>query len=62
MCIRDSYIPMPKIDDIVSTTKFTSKEHKYSGNIDSESLRIVDESLSYAVIFNKHISYTHGSI
>jgi hypothetical protein len=58
----NNYIPMPKIDDIVSTTKFTSKEHKYSGNIDSESLRIVDESLSYAVIFNKHISYTHGSI
>lgn len=58
----NNHIPMPKINDIVSTTKFTSKEHKYSGNIDSESLGIVSDSLSYAVIFNKHISYTYGSI
>jgi hypothetical protein len=58
----NNYIPMPKINNIVSTTKFTSKEHKYSGNIDSESLGVVNDSLSYAVIFNKHISYTYGSI
>jgi hypothetical protein len=58
----NKHIPMPKINDIVSTTKFAKKKHEYIGKIDLESLGVVDNSLSYAVIFNKHISYTHGSI
>jgi hypothetical protein len=58
----NKYIPMPVIQDIVSTTRFASKTHEYKGNIDSDSLKIVDGSFSYAVIYGRYVSYTNGSI
>lgn len=58
----DTHISMPEIKNIVSSKKFVTKVQKYSGGVDEDTINMLNNCLSYAVIYKKEISYTLGSI